>query len=273
MTVAGVSHAGQLLRDWRRRRNVSQFQLAAGSAVSARHLSFIETGRARPSREMVLHLADRLEIPLRERNRLLLAAGFAPAYGERSLDDEEMAPVREALERFLAAHEPYPALVLDRHWNLVLANAAVAPLTEHIAPALLEPPANALRATLHPEGMAPRILNFDEWSAHLVHRLRRAIAVTGDPELATLLAEVLTYPRVRDEPPSVDAAAAAEIVLPLQFRHGADRLALFSTLTTFGTAADVTLAELAVEAFYPADRESAALLADVTPRRASPSVR
>jgi transcriptional regulator with XRE-family HTH domain len=259
--AARAPHAGQLLREWRARRNLSQLELASGAAVSARHLSFIETGRARPSREMVLHLADRLEIPLRERNRVLLAAGFAPAYGERPLDSSEMAPVREALERFLSAHEPYPALVLDRHWNLVLANAAVTPMLEGIAPELLEPPANALRATLHPDGMAPRILNFDEWSAHLVHRLRREIALTGDPELELLLAEVLGYPEVRSEPPPVDAAAAGEIVLPLHLEHGSGRLSFFSTLTTFGTAADVTLAELAVEAFYPADAETAAALA------------
>jgi len=258
--VARAPHAGQLLREWRARRNLSQFQLASNSAVSARHLSFIETGRSRPSREMVLHLAERLEIPLRERNRLLLAAGFAPVFRERSLDSDEMASVREALNRFLAAHEPYPALVLDRHWNLVLANAAVAPLLEGIAVELLEPPANALRATLHPEGMAPRILNFDEWSAHLVHRLRREIAVAGDEELEALLVEVLDYPNVRSDPPAVDAAAAAEIVLPLHLRHGSGRLSFFSTLTTFGTAADVTLAELAIEAFYPADADTARVL-------------
>src|ERR687898_1911131 len=246
--AARAPHAGQLLREWRggghlpppppgaragrewrARRNLSQLELASGAAVSARHLSFIETGRARPSREMVLPLADRLEIPLRERNRLLLAAGFAPAYGERPLDSGEMAPVREALERFLTAHEPYPALVLDRHWNLVLANAAVTPLLEGIAPELLEPPANAIRATLHPDGMAPRILNFDEWSAHLVHRLRREIALTGDAELELLLVEVLGYPDVLSEPPPVDAAAAAEIVLPLHLRHGSGRLSFFST--------------------------------------------
>lgn len=258
--VARAPHAGQLLREWRARRNLSQFQLASNSAVSARHLSFIETGRARPSREMVLHLADRLEIPLRERNRLLLAAGFAPVFRERSLDSDEMASVREALNRFLAAHEPYPALVLDRHWNLVLANAAVAPLLEGIAAGLREPPANALRATLHPDGMAPRILNFDEWSAHLVHRLRREIALAGDEQLEALLAEVLGYPNVRSDPPAADAAAAAEIVLPLHLRHGSGRLSFFSTLTTFGTAADVTLAELAIEAFYPADAETARVL-------------
>ena len=206
---------------------------------------------------MVLHLAERLDVPLRERNRLLLAAGYAPAYGERGLDSEEMAPVREALERFLAAHEPYPALVVDRHWNLVLANGALALMVEGVAPELLEPPANALRATLHPDGMAPRILNFDEWSAHLIHRVRREIAVTGDADLEALLAELLAYPNVRDEPPSVEAAAAGEIVLPLHIRRGEGRLSFFSTLTTFGTAADVTLAELAVEAFYPADAETA----------------
>lgn len=253
-------HAGHLLREWRARRNLSQFQLAAGSAVSARHLSFIETGRARPSREMVLHLADRLEIPLRERNVLLLAAGYAPRFAEHALEDEEMAAVRDALERFLAAHEPYPAIVLDRHWNLVLANAALSFLIDEVAPELLEPPANALRATLHPRGMAPRIVNFDEWSAHLVHRLRREIALTGDLEMEALLAEVLTYPGVHGEPPPADAAAAGRIALPLQLRVGDRHLSFFSTITTFGTAADVTLAELSLEAFYPADAATAAAL-------------
>jgi transcriptional regulator with XRE-family HTH domain len=266
--VARPPHAGQLLREWRARRNLSQLELASGSAVSTRHLSFIETGRARPSREMVLHLAERLEVPLRERNRLLLAAGYAPAYGERPLASEEMAPVREALERFLRAHEPYPALVLDRHWNLVLANEAIAPLLEGIADHLLEPPANALRATLHPDGMASRIVNFDEWSAHLVNRLRRELSLTGDAELEALLEEVLTYPGVRSEPPPLAAAAAAEIVLPVQLRAPGGRLSFFSTVTTFGTAADVTLAELTIEAFYPADDDTAAALAPASvPRR------
>ena len=259
---ATASHpqVGPLIREWRTRRNLSQLGLASDSAVSARHLSFIETGRARPSREMVLHLAERLEVPLRERNVMLLAAGFAPAYGERPLEGEEMAPVREALERFLGAHEPYPAVVVDRHWNLVLANEAVWFLTEGVAPELLEPPANALRATLHPGGMAPRILNFAEWSAHLVHRLRREVALTGDAELEALLAEVVGYPGVHSEPPAPEALVPGEIVLPLHVRYGDDRLSFFSTLTTFGTALDVTLAELAVEAFYPADAETAAVL-------------
>jgi transcriptional regulator with XRE-family HTH domain len=258
--VSAVSPAGQLLREWRQRRNVSQLQLATGSAVSTRHLSFIETGRARPSREMVLHLAERLEVPLRDRNSLLLAAGYAPVYAERALDEEAMAPVREALGRFLAAHEPYPAVVLDRRYNLVLANESLNLLAADVAPELLEPPANALRATLHPQGMAPRIVNFDEWSAHLLHRLRRQIALTGDPALEALHEEVVAYPGVRSDPPPVDALAAAEIVLPLQLLVDGRELSFFSTITTFGTAVDVTLSELSVEAFYPADGETAAAL-------------
>lgn len=173
-----------------------------------------------------------------------------------------MAPIREALDRFLAAHEPYPAIVVDRHWNLVLANDSLAFLIEGVAPELLEPPANALRATLHPRGMAPRILNLAEWSAHLVHRLRREIAVTGDEELEALLVEVQDYPGVEAEPPSVEQVAAGDIVLPLELAHDGGRLSFFATVTTFGTPADVTLAELAVEAFYPADAETAAALAN-----------
>lgn len=258
MTVAGrAPHAGQLLREWRVRRDLSQLRLASGAAVSTRHLSFIETGRARPSREMLLHLADRLDLPLRERNRLLLAGGYAPAFGERALESGEMAPVRGALERFLSAHEPYPAVVVDRRWNLVLANSAIEFLTDGVASELLEPPVNALRATLHPDGMAPRIVNFDEWSGHLLHRLEREIEATGDAELAALRDELLTYPGVQAEPPRPETVAAAEIVLPLELRHGDGRLSFFSTLTTFGTPVDVTLAELSLEAFYPADAATA----------------
>jgi hypothetical protein len=169
--------------------------------------------------------------------------------------------VREALERFLAAHEPYPALVVDRHGNLVLANAAVTLLSEGVAAELLEPPANALRATLHPEGMASRIVNLGEWSAHLLHRLEREIVATGDPELEVLRDELLTYPGVRTAPQVPESAVAAEIVLPLQLRDGDDRLSFLGTVTTFGTPADVTLAELSLEAFYPADSATAARLA------------
>jgi hypothetical protein len=209
---------------------------------------------------MVLHLAERLDVPLRERNRLLLAAGYAPAYGERALEDQELASVREALERFLAGHEPYPALVVDRRWNLVLANEAANVLASDLPPELTDPPVNVLRATLHPRGMAPRILNFDEWSGHLVHRLRRHVEATADPELEALLAEVVEYPGVRAEPPESRATASADVVLPLHLRTGDGRLSFFSTVTTFGTPVDVTLSELSVEAFYPADTATAAAL-------------
>ena len=192
---------GELLRAWRRRRSLSQLELALEADVSSRHVSFLETGRARPSREMVLRLAEHLEIPLRERNSLLLAAGFAPLYAERSLEEPEMAPVQQALDRFLRAHEPYPAVILDRHYNLISANDAASVLTEGVEPELLEPPANALRVTLHPRGMAPRILNMTEWSAHLLHRLRRQASITGDPELEELYAELSGYPGISVEAP------------------------------------------------------------------------
>jgi transcriptional regulator with XRE-family HTH domain len=259
-SAVSLSPAGRLLREWRRRRHLSQLELASGSAVSARHLSFIETGRARPSREMVLHLADRLEVPLRERNRMLLAAGHAPAFAEHSLDDDDMGPVRGALGRFLAAHEPYPAVVVDRRWNMLIANRSVGVLTEGVAPELLEPPANALRATLHPRGMAPGIVNLAEWSGHLLRRLRRQIEMTGDPELERLYEELADYPGMDSEAASTDVPVADEIVLLLRLSRGREELALFSTVTVFGTALDVTLAELAVEAFYPADQETARAL-------------
>jgi transcriptional regulator with XRE-family HTH domain len=254
--MATVQHPGELLREWRQRRNLSQLDLALRSAVSGRHLSFIETGRARPSREMILHLAQRLDMPLRERNQTLLAAGYAPTFSERSLDDESMAPVRAALDRFLAAHEPYPAVVVDRRWNMVAANGAAAHLTDGVVPGLLEPPANGLRATLHPDGMAPFIVNFEEWSGHLLERLRRQIEITGDAELQALYEEAAGYPGVR----VYLGQEEHELVLPLQLRRGEAVLSFFSTVTTFGTALDITLAELSIEAFYPADEATAAAL-------------
>ncbi len=243
---------GDLLRFWRRRRSVSQLELSLNCAVSARHLSFIETGRSRPSREMVLHLAEELDVPLRERNRLLLAAGFAPHYGARALDDTEMTPVRNALERFLRAHEPYPAVVVDGHWNLVAANEALSVLTAGVAPALFEPPANTLRIALHPEGMAPEVVNFGEWSAHLLHRLRRRLALTADEELEGLYRELAGYPGVATDATHHELIAE-DVVLPLRIRRHGRELSFLSTISTFGTAVDVTLAELAIEAFYPAD--------------------
>ncbi|MDQ6804036.1 MAG: helix-turn-helix domain-containing protein [Actinomycetota bacterium] len=256
---------GELLRSWRRRRRLSQLELALDATVSARHVSFLETGRARPSREMLLHLAEHLEVPLRERNGLLLAAGFAPLYDERSLDSEEMAPVRQALDRFLRAHEPYPALVIDRHHSLLAANDAVATLTAGVSPELLEPPANALRVALHPQGMAPRTVNLGEWSAHLLERLRREARITGDATLDALYDELASYPGVELLASREAVIPAAEIVVPLRLRDDAgEEHAFFSTIATFGTAVDVTLAEVSVEAFYPANARTAMrLLGDV----------
>jgi transcriptional regulator with XRE-family HTH domain len=253
---------GELLRSWRRRRGLSQLQLSLAAAISARHLSFIETGRAHPSREMTLHLAERLEVPLRERNDLLLAAGFAPVYRARALTDDEMSPARAAIERFLRAHEPYPALIVDDHWNLVTANAAAALLTDGVAPELLEPPANVLRVALHPDGMAAFTVNLTEWSSRILHRLRRRALLTGHAELELLYEELSAYPNVTGESPTADAGAS-EILLPLRLRRGDQELSLLSTLTIFETATDITLAGLAIEAFYPADDQTAvALLGD-----------
>jgi transcriptional regulator with XRE-family HTH domain len=256
----GAPSAGALLREWRRRRNLSQFELAMRSAISARHLSFIETGRARPSREMILHLAERLDVPLRDRNRLLLAAGFAPAFGERTLDESQMAPVRAALERFLSAHEPYPALVVDRHWNVVAANRGVAYVTHGIARELREPPANALRIALHPDGLAPQITNLADWSGYLLTRLRREIDATRDPELEALYQEFITYPGVVAGYDPADPPDPGEILLMHELRLDDRDLALFCTFTTFGTARDLTLAELTTVAFYPADSQTAEAL-------------
>jgi len=247
-----------MLRSWRQRRSLSQLELSLNATVSSRHLSFLETGRARPSREMVLHLADELEVPLRERNALLLAAGYAPLYAEHSLDAPEMATVRQAVDRFLRAHEPYPALVVDRYHDLIDSNDALGLLLEGVAPELLAPPANALRVALHPRGMAPRTLNLGEWSSHLLGRLRREAQITGDPRLDSLYHELAGYPGVEIAPPHGEVQSG-DIVLPLKLRDtdGESELAFFSTLSTFGTAVDITLAELSIEAFYPANAPTA----------------
>jgi transcriptional regulator with XRE-family HTH domain len=257
----GAPSVGPLLREWRQRRNLTQLELALGSAVSARHLSFIETGRARPSREMILHLAERLDVPLRERNQLLLAAGFAPVFGERALDESEMAPVREALERFLSAHEPYPAVAVDRHWNIVGSNRGVAYVTRGVADELRTPPANALRIALHPDGMAPRISNLSDWSGYVLARLRREIEATRDPELESLYAELAAYPGIATEYDPANSPNPNEIMLLHELRLDDTELALFCTFTTFGTARDLTLAELTIIAFYPATPLTAEALA------------
>jgi transcriptional regulator with XRE-family HTH domain len=237
---------------------MSQLDLSLEADVSTRHLSFIETGKAKPSAEMVLHLAERLDVPLRDRNQLLLAAGYAPAYGQRSLDAPELEPVRAALQRVLDGHAPNPALVVDRHWGLVAANDGVNALIAGVAEHLLEPPVNVLRLSLHPEGLAPRIANLAEWRAHLLDRLGREAVTSGDPALAALHEELAGYPC--DEPAYSPDLEAGAIAVPLRIRHNGALLSFISTVTTFGTALDVTVSELSIEAFFPADAATADLL-------------
>ena len=259
MTVAAPSQSGygELLRGWRQQRRFSQLELATLADVSSRHVSFLETGRARPSREMVLHLADYLDVPLREQNELLLAAGYAPAYPTRHLEEAAMQPATEALDMILAAHEPYPAIIIDRHWNLVSANAAALLLTSRVDAALLAPPVNVIRISVHPNGLAPHIANFAEYAHHLVARLRRQLEHTADAELEDLLAETLE----RCGPALLEQSTRGEsVVLPLHLQVGGNRLALFSTVAVFGAPQEVTLAELAIETFYPADQATAAIL-------------
>jgi transcriptional regulator with XRE-family HTH domain len=246
---------GALLREWRQRRRLSQFELALESGVSTRHLSFVETGRSRPSAEMVRHLAEQLDVPLRDRNDLLLAAGYAPAYAERELDAPELGPVHEAIELVLSGHEPYPALVIDRHWGLVSANRPLGALIGGVAEHLLEPPVNVLRLSLHPDGMAPHIVNLGQWRAHLLERLRRDALASGDPALSVLHDELASYPGGETGPP-LDPAFA-DIAVPLRLRRGRAELSFISTKTSFGTALDVTVAELSIESFFPADSTTA----------------
>ena len=249
---------GEQLRAWRQRRRLSQLQLATTAATSQRHLSFVESGRAMPSREMVLRLARHLSVPPRDRNTLLVAAGFAPVHRERALTDPALGPVRALVERILRGYEPYPALAVDRHWTMVLANASVAPLLEGIAPALLAPPINVLRLSLHPEGLAPRIVNLDAWREHLFARLDAQLEASGDSALEALIAELRAYPAPparRGSPPSDTSLSG--IAVPLELAHGDRVLRFWSTTTVFGTPVDVTLSELAIEAFLPADPETA----------------
>ena len=254
MVTTVENRVGLLLRDWRQRRRLSQLDLALEAGVSTRHLSFVETGRSRPSPEMVLTLADQLEVPLRERNQLLLAAGYAPQYDARSLDDPELAQIRDALGKLLAGHEPYPAFAVDRRWNMQMSNSALGPLLDGVADELLVPPVNCIRVALHPDGLAPRILNLGDWRGHLLKRLGRELQLTGDPELEELHQEVLGYPG----PVSDTAPEATAIMVELHLAApGGGELAFFSTITTFGTSSDVTVSELSVEAFFPADGHTA----------------
>ncbi len=253
---------GDLLRGWRVRRRRSQMDLSHEVGVSTRHLSFVETGRSRPSPELVLAVADRLDVPLRERNRLLLAAGYAPRYSERSLDDPEMVPVLRSVQRMLDAHDPFPGVVVDRRWDVVLTNAAAAALTAGVPDHVLSPTVNVFRLCLHPDGLAGRTLNLEDWAGYLLRQMRRAVELTGDPTLVELEAEVSAYPAAAAVPPGPGRSEDDEppLLVPLRLDVGGRELSLFTTLTTFGTPRDVTLDELAVELFFPADDETESLL-------------
>jgi transcriptional regulator with XRE-family HTH domain len=287
---------GDLLREWRQRRRLSQLDLAIQADISARHLSFVETGRSRPTSAMILRLTEHLDVPLRDRNTLLLAGGYAPAYPEHRLDGPELAAVRSALRNVLAGHDPYPAVVINRWWELLDGNTAVGLLTNGVAPELLAPPVNVLRLSLHPGGMAPRIVNLAEWRAHLLARLRRQMAATGDARLAELHEELRGYPGGENAVPGDGnaapgggnavpgdgnaapgrkvapgggrpelagergAPARADVVIPLRYRHAGRELSFFSMTAVIGTPMDVTIEELAIESFYPADEVTAQVL-------------
>jgi transcriptional regulator with XRE-family HTH domain len=257
VTQAPVSTTpfGELMREWRQRRRISQLDLALAAEVSPRHVSFMETGRSIPSRTMVMRLAAALDVPPRDQNHLLIAAGLAPVYAERALDDPDMVAVRDGVDKVLAAYEPFPCLAVDRGWRVLRFNAGAAVLLEGVAPHLLELP-NALRIALHPDGLAPRIRNLAQWRHHVIGRLRREVAVSGSDQLSSLLAELESYPGGFEETRDLGGVA-----VPLELCTGDGRLLTFlSTITTFGTALDLTAAELSIEAFLPADQATAAAL-------------
>jgi transcriptional regulator with XRE-family HTH domain len=255
--------AGTQLRDWRQRRRLSQLTLAGDAEISARHLSFLETGRSAPSREMILRLAEHLEIPIRERNVLLVAAGFAPIFPERPISDPALAPASSAIMLTLGAHKPYPAFALDRHWRIVASNGALPELFAGVPDELLQPPMNAMRISLHPRGLAPRIANLAQWRAHLLHRLHRQIDLTADAALSDLQRELLSYP----EPPGLVDHRLDQPMVPLQIQVSGQLLSFFSTTMVFGTAADITLAELALEFFFPADSRTTVAVAEIEASR------
>jgi transcriptional regulator with XRE-family HTH domain len=257
---------GSLLREWRQRRRVTQLELALDAGISARHLSFVETGRSQPGRDMLLQVSEQLKVPFRERNRLLLAAGHAPAYPERSFDDPDLAPVRDALDLILSGHEPYPAVAVDRVWNMVAANSAMLALADEveIAPELLEPPINVIRVGLHPRGLGPLFVNLGDWHSHWLKRLERQLTATGDQQLAALIEEVAGYPVPEGE--AASEAATEEMLGPVRMRTpDGGELAFFGMFATFDTPFEVTTSELAVELLFPADRTTVERLHDRDP--------
>ncbi len=251
---------GTLVRDWRRRRSRSQLDVAYDIGVSPRHLSFVETGRSRPSPELIDAIGVHLDIPLRERNTLLLAAGFAPRYRNTALDDPQMAGIVESLRRLLGAHQPFPGVVLDRHWNVVLANPAAETLVSLLPSHLTGPPMNVFRASLHPDGLAPQTIDFDQWATYLLTQLRRLVTLTGDPGLADIETEVTSYANIlelRNRTDWTTSTTAPDLLVPFRLDLDGVELSMFTTLTTFGTPRDITLDELAVELFFPNDAPTA----------------
>ncbi|WP_345260206.1 helix-turn-helix transcriptional regulator [Streptomyces hundungensis] len=289
MTTAAIdTGVGPMLRGWREQRRISQLELALRADSSARHISFIETGRSRPSEEMILRLAEHLDVPVRERNSLLLAAGYAPHYAQTRLDDPSMSALREGMERLLRAYDPYPAVVVDATYTVLAANRGMGILLDGVAPHLLTPPVNAMRLTLHPEGLAPRIHNLPEWRGHLLEQMERQIALLRNDDLRELYEEVAAHPvcSARPVPPSPSAPSAPSLTstpanadgsgdasahaafpfaLPLRIEHAGTVLSLISTIATFNTPMDVTVSELAIETFLPADPETATYLQSLMP--------
>jgi transcriptional regulator with XRE-family HTH domain len=260
---ARMTGVGPLLREWRGRRRLSQMDLAIEAGVSTKHLSFVETGRSKPSPELLLTLARHLDVPLRERNSLLLAAGYAPRYRETAIDDPASHHVRASLERLLRMHDPYPGVVLDRSWNIVLTNEAAQRMVAGVPAELMQPSANIFRISLHPDGIAGFTLNFDEWAAYLLRQLRRLVTISGDPGLLALDEEVRGYPNVSEllaRRGENDEDGEAQLLIPCRLVVGGVELSLFTTLTTFGTPQDITLDELAVELFFPADDATESIL-------------
>ncbi|RDD81844.1 XRE family transcriptional regulator [Dyella tabacisoli] len=263
--AATLRPVGDLLREWRRHRRLSQLELAAEAEISTRHLSFVESGRSQPSRDMILHLSEYLDVPLRERNGLLVAAGFAPVYAERVLEDPALDAVRHTIDLLLKGMEPYPALVVDRHWHLVTCNQATLRLMAGVSQSLLQPPINVLRLSLHPDGLAPRIRNLAQWRAHLLERLRRQIDTSHDVQLVELMHELQALPSPGAEPGEA-TDIHVQIAIPMQLEVDGTVLSMLSTTTVFGTPTDVTLAELALEAFVPADDATATSLREMAAR-------
>lgn len=250
--MENVQTVGNLIKNWRERRRKSQLELALDAEISTRHLSFVETGRAKPSREMILLLAENLQIPLRERNKILITGGYAPIFTEKNLGDDSLSTVRTAIDLILKAHEPFPALAVDRHWNMVAANRIVPLILDGVSPKLLENPVNVLRLSLHPEGLAPKIVDFSLWRNHILRRLKKQVTETADSGLEELYDELKNYPFEKKQNEK-SLEANPDIIVPLKIETKFGLLSFMSIVTVFGTPIDITVSEIALETFFPAD--------------------